>query len=85
MSKIGIAKIRPAKIGPVKISPSKNGLAKIGPPVLAAPSRAGMGIGVYQSRDFIRKPGSDLIVTSQLGYGSEFLMTIPLGKKLQLV
>ena len=39
---------------------------------------AGMGIGVYQSREYIRKIGGSLDVTSEVGVGTCFTIKIPL-------
>lgn len=38
----------------------------------------GMGIGVYQSRTYVRKLGGNLVVRSEQGTGTEFVMTLPL-------
>ncbi len=38
----------------------------------------GMGIGVYQSREYIRKLGGSIDVTSELGVGTCFTIKIPL-------
>ncbi len=38
---------------------------------------AGMGIGVYESREFIRALGGDVIVNSESGKGSVFQLCIP--------
>lgn len=40
----------------------------------------GMGIGAYESREYIRSMGGDLTVLSEPGAGSKFLFTIPLAK-----
>lgn len=40
----------------------------------------GMGIGAYQARQFVRKLGGDLSVTSSPGAGSTMVMTFPLDK-----
>lgn len=39
---------------------------------------AGMGIGVYESREFIWSQGGDLLVTSEPGKGSTFRVRLPL-------
>ncbi len=39
---------------------------------------AGMGIGVYESREFIWSQGGDLLVTSDPGNGSKFQVRLPL-------
>ena len=36
----------------------------------------GMGIGVYQSREYIRKAGGDLVAKSTPGEGSEFTISL---------
>jgi putative PEP-CTERM system histidine kinase len=40
----------------------------------------GMGIGVYQSREYLRKLGGTISVTSQLDVGTCFTLKIPLAK-----
>lgn len=40
----------------------------------------GMGIGAYESREYVRAMGGDLTVRSEPGKGSTFLFTIPLAK-----
>ena len=40
---------------------------------------SGMGVGVYQSREYFRSIGGDISVTSELGQGTCFKLTIPLG------
>jgi putative PEP-CTERM system histidine kinase len=39
---------------------------------------AGMGIGVFESQEYIRELGGDLDVTSEPGVGSTFTITLPL-------
>jgi len=39
---------------------------------------AGMGIGMYESREFIRKLGGDILVSSKPGKGSIIILQIPL-------
>jgi len=39
---------------------------------------AGIGIGAYQSREFLRSIGGDLTARSELGKGSEFILRIPI-------
>jgi len=39
---------------------------------------AGMGIGVYESRDYIRKIGGSLSVESTIGVGTTFIVSLPL-------
>jgi signal transduction histidine kinase len=38
---------------------------------------AGMGIGMYESREFIRKLGGDILVSSNPGKGSIITLQIP--------
>lgn len=38
---------------------------------------AGMGVGVYQTRDYLRSLGGDVEVTSTAGKGSSFVLRIP--------
>jgi putative PEP-CTERM system histidine kinase len=44
---------------------------------------AGMGVGVYESREFIRALGGDIEVESQVGKGTRFTLSIPVGNPLQ--
>jgi signal transduction histidine kinase len=39
---------------------------------------AGMGIGVYESREFIQTAGGDFQVVSTSGKGSKFTISLPL-------
>jgi len=39
---------------------------------------AGMGIGAYEAREFVRAAGGDVQVSSQPGVGSTFALTLPL-------
>jgi putative PEP-CTERM system histidine kinase len=39
---------------------------------------AGMGIGVYESREFVRSRGGDMVVRSLLGQGTTFRIRFPL-------
>lgn len=41
---------------------------------------AGMGIGVYESREYFHEHGGDVKVTSDVGVGTEFRMTLPLNE-----
>jgi len=41
----------------------------------------GMGIGVYQAREFARQAGGDMQVTSAPGEGSVFRITLPLASE----
>ena len=38
---------------------------------------SGMGVGVYQSREYIRSIDGDIEVTSELGTGTRFKMFLP--------
>ncbi len=38
---------------------------------------SGMGIGVYQSREYIRSIGGEIQVTSKLDSGTTFTITLP--------
>ena len=38
----------------------------------------GMGIGAYQSREYLRSEGGDIRVSSATGRGSSFVLTLPL-------
>ena len=38
---------------------------------------SGMGVGVYQSREYIRSIGGDIEVTSEPGRGTIFTITLP--------
>jgi signal transduction histidine kinase len=39
---------------------------------------AGMGVGVFESREYIQELGGQLAVTSRVGIGTSFTMTLPL-------
>ena len=39
---------------------------------------SGMGVGVYQSREYFRSLEGDLVVSSQPGQGTEFTITLPI-------
>ena len=41
-------------------------------------SGKGMGIGVYQTREFIRNLGGDVLVKSEPGVGTTFTIRIPM-------
>jgi len=41
--------------------------------------KAGMGIGVYESRDYIHKLGGDIEVISRVGEGTTFRVRLPIG------
>ena len=40
--------------------------------------KAGMGIGVYEARDYIHRMGGDLEVISRVGEGSTFRVRLPI-------
>jgi putative PEP-CTERM system histidine kinase len=40
--------------------------------------RTGMGIGAYESREYVRELGGDVLVASELGSGSRFEIVLPL-------
>jgi signal transduction histidine kinase len=42
----------------------------------------GMGIGVYEARDYIHKMGGDLEVISRVGEGSTFRIRIPISEAI---
>ena len=42
--------------------------------------KAGMGIGVYEARDYINKMGGDLEVISRVGEGSTFRVRLPISE-----
>jgi len=46
-------------------------------------SGKGMGIGVYQTREFIKSLGGEFSVESTLGEGSLFTLKIPLQRQAQ--
>jgi putative PEP-CTERM system histidine kinase len=39
---------------------------------------SGMGIGVYESREYVRELGGDIAVTSEVGRGTRFRLSLPL-------
>jgi putative PEP-CTERM system histidine kinase len=43
-------------------------------------TKAGMGIGVYEARDYIHKMGGDLEVLSRVGEGSTFRIRVPISE-----
>ena len=45
--------------------------------------RTGMGIGTYESREYIRELGGRLEVSSQPGIGSTFLIVLPVAQRLR--
>ena len=44
-------------------------------------SNKGMGIGAYQTREFIRQAGGDVEITSEEDVGTQFRITLPLSNK----
>ncbi len=52
----------------------KDGLFK---PFVSSKGLTGMGIGVYESREYIRKLGGKIAVSSKLGKGTMFTVTLP--------
>jgi putative PEP-CTERM system histidine kinase len=44
---------------------------------------AGMGIGVYQSREYLKRLGGSISVTSQLGVGTCFTLNIPIKNSVE--
>ncbi len=42
--------------------------------------KAGMGIGVYEARDYVHKLGGDLEVISRVGEGSTFRVRLPISE-----
>jgi signal transduction histidine kinase len=46
-------------------------------PFTTTKGNAGMGIGVYESREFARAAGGELTVASQLGKGATFFLRLP--------
>jgi signal transduction histidine kinase len=42
---------------------------------------AGMGIGVYETREYIVKLSGQIVVESQPGKGSTFTITLPLDER----
>jgi len=47
-------------------------------PFASTKGLTGMGIGVFQSREYIRMLGGNLVARSRMGEGTEFTLTIPL-------
>ena len=45
--------------------------------------RTGMGIGTYESREYIRELGGRMEVSSQSGMGSTFLIVLPVAQRLR--
>ncbi|MEZ5541472.1 MAG: PEP-CTERM system histidine kinase PrsK [Pseudomonadota bacterium] len=49
-------------------------------PFESTKGKAGMGIGVYEARDYIHKMGGDLEVLSRVGEGSTFRIRLPISE-----
>lgn len=49
-------------------------------PFESTKGKAGMGIGVYEARDYIHKMGGDLEVLSRVGEGSTFRIRVPISE-----
>lgn len=49
-------------------------------PFVSTKGLTGMGIGVYQSREYLRKIGGKISVTSELGLGTCFTLKLPIVK-----
>ena len=47
-------------------------------PFVSTKGLTGMGIGVYQSREYLRKINGTISVTSELGFGTCFTLKIPI-------
>ena len=47
-------------------------------PFASTKGAEGMGIGAYQTREYIRSIGGDVEVASQLGVGTQFTLRLPL-------
>ena len=47
-------------------------------PFTTTKGNAGMGIGVYEGREFARAAGGELTVESQLNQGTRFFLRLPL-------
>ena len=41
---------------------------------------SGMGIGVFESREIIKELGGDILVTSTIGIGTKFTISLPMSK-----
>lgn len=52
-------------------------------PFVSTKGLTGMGIGVYQSREYLRKIGGTISVTSELGFGTCFTLKLPIVKTEQ--
>ena len=42
-----------------------------------------MGIGAYQAREYIRSIGGHIDVSSEVGIGTTFVITLPLAEEAQ--
>ncbi|MGH8639410.1 MAG: ATP-binding protein, partial [Burkholderiales bacterium] len=47
--------------------------------------RTGMGIGTFESREYIRELGGRMEVSSQTGQGSTFLIVLPVAERLRSI
>ena len=52
-------------------------------PFVSTKGLTGMGIGVYQSREYLRKLNGKISVTSELGFGTCFTLKLPILKNTQ--
>lgn len=52
-------------------------------PFVSTKGLTGMGIGVYQSREYLRKINGTISVTSELGFGTCFTLKIPIVNETQ--
>ena len=43
--------------------------------------RTGMGIGTYESREYVRELGGRMEVTSEVGKGSQFVIVLPVAER----
>lgn len=50
-------------------------------PFVSTKGLTGMGIGVYQSREYLRKINGTISVTSELGFGTCFTLKLPIEKE----
>jgi signal transduction histidine kinase len=47
--------------------------------------RSGMGIGTFESREYIRELGGRMDVSSQTGQGATFLVVLPMTERLRAI
>jgi putative PEP-CTERM system histidine kinase len=52
-------------------------------PFQTTKGNAGMGIGVYETREYVKSLNGQLTVVSELGEGTTFTITIPLNQEIQ--